>query len=144
MLWTRFMYDRKCRYYRYVSNEYRIERTHRLNAQGRELPPDWQSWEIYRDGDKIGEAKTLKDAKNMASVHYIRTGCAPRVSRTQETINKLPEVVKRHIDALKERYHDDRFTDDIRPAIGSYVLALQHAGIISDIERRLLFNYMTI
>ena len=67
---------------------------------------------------------------------------------TRETLDKLPTNILNNIEALKQRYNDERFAGDIKPAIRSYLsaylLGLRDSGVITETEKRLLYCYVTL
>lgn len=65
------------------------------------------------------------------------------MSGTERVLNKMPENVRIHVEWLKNQYKKEH-KDIFRSASGSYMRGLQDAGLISDLERRLLFNYTTL
>ena len=65
------------------------------------------------------------------------------MSATRKVLNKMPENVRLHVEWLKNQYRKEH-KDIFRSASGSYVRGLQDAGLISDLERRLLFSYITL
>ena len=66
---------------------------------------------------------------------------------TRETIAKLPEAAQKEIDLLRnayktnDAYHDREIT---RARAAGYTSGLQDAGIITDMERRVLYIYVTL
>lgn len=63
---------------------------------------------------------------------------------TEKVLRKIPENVRLHIEWMKKQYKEERYSEVIRKCAASYILALRDAGLISELERRLLFNYTTL
>ena len=71
------------------------------------------------------------------------------MSKTQETLDRLPENTSATIKRFKKDYEDhrdwsDTWRDGIRQNAIGYLNALNDTGFISDTERRLLFIYITL
>lgn len=67
---------------------------------------------------------------------------------TKEILNKLPEGVRTNIEHYKEAYNlfdaGSHYRDEERSRMADYVHGLRDAGLITEIERRALFCYMTV
>ena len=66
------------------------------------------------------------------------------MSKTAQALEKLPQNIRDHIENIKKTCQDKKLRHDHRIAGASYVLALQHMGLVSEVERRLLLTYMTL
>ena len=61
---------------------------------------------------------------------------------TRTVLDSLPENVRDHIEELKKYELDTPIVR--RVAKASYVRGLADAGLITDVERRILYTYMTV
>lgn len=63
---------------------------------------------------------------------------------TERVLNKIPENVRLHVEWMKEQYKKEKYSNVIRKCASSYILALRDVGLITELERRLLFTYTTL
>lgn len=64
---------------------------------------------------------------------------------TRETINKLPENVRAHIEEIRKDYKNPALRkDEVRERLCGYVKGLQDAGLITERERQIVFVYGTV
>lgn len=67
---------------------------------------------------------------------------------TKQTLDKLPEGIRANIEYYKEAYNlfdtGSHYKDEERSRMAGYVHGLRDAGLITEIERRELFCYMTV
>ena len=66
------------------------------------------------------------------------------MSKTGQTLEKLPQNIRDHIENLKKSYQYEQLKHDARIASGSYTLALYQMGLVTENEKRLLFCYITV
>ena len=65
---------------------------------------------------------------------------------TRETIAKLPEAAQNGIALLRNAYKEGNYAyrENVRNRAEGYTKGLQDAGIITDMERRVLYIYVTL
>lgn len=64
---------------------------------------------------------------------------------TRETLNKMPENVRKAIEDLRKDYKNEALNhDECRAKSYGYTKGLRDAGLITERERQVLFIYTTI
>ena len=67
---------------------------------------------------------------------------------TRELIARLPQNVMERIDGMKKTYRafhpGERTHEETRLIINAYITGLKDAGLITEHERRILYNFATL
>lgn len=64
---------------------------------------------------------------------------------TRETLEKIAPEIRSDIEEIRKDYKNPNVNRDlVRARLSGYTKALKSAGIITDYERRILFNYGTV
>ena len=64
---------------------------------------------------------------------------------TRETLNRMPENVRRNLEGLRHEYKSGVVSkDEVRAKAAWYVKGLRDAGLITERERGKLFIYTTV
>ena len=65
-------------------------------------------------------------------------------SKTQEVLDRLPERANKTISRMKAAYNEGWMKHEIKQNIIGYIDALEDLHFVTDVERRLLYIYMTL
>lgn len=64
---------------------------------------------------------------------------------TRETLEKIAPEIRSDIEEIRKDYKNPNVNKDlVRARLSGYTKALKSAGIITENERRILFNYGTV
>ena len=64
---------------------------------------------------------------------------------TRETLEKLPEIVRKNIEGLRHDYKSNVVNKDVARAQSAwYLKGLRDSGVITERERQVLYCYTTV
>lgn len=68
--------------------------------------------------------------------------------KTREALEKIPKKAQAKLKQYRALYNNERLPENdralYRTQAAAYCMGLYHAGIITDLERRLLYTYTTV